>query len=104
MATAEQYREAQRKSEERRQQRLAAMRTREGVVDLAELRVARRALDYARSVVGAMPLVLDVRLVAAAEVGFEVVVTLVRDSHEVRVCLPSRVDDVPVRVVVRNAG
>jgi hypothetical protein len=84
------------------EERLAAMRTRDGVVDLAELREARRTAEFLRSSVGKLPLFHDVRVVLAAEDGFELEVSLLRESRQVRVCLPSSVNDVPVRVVVRN--
>jgi hypothetical protein len=45
-----------------------------------------------------------VRVVVAAAVGFEIVVTIVRDDPQVRMCLPRSIDDVPVRVVARNRG
>jgi hypothetical protein len=84
------------------QRRLDAMRTRDGVVDLAEWRAALSAVGCFHSMFGMLPLLLDVRLVPSSSVGFELVVTLARDAREVRICLPSAVNDVPVRVVVRN--
>jgi hypothetical protein len=90
------------RSEEARKGRLAAMRTRDGVVDLAEWRAALRAAEFLRMTHGALPLLLEVRLVTAREVGFEVVVRLVRDDTMLRRCLPRSVNDVPVRVEVLN--
>jgi hypothetical protein len=80
------------------------MRTRCGVVDLAEWRAALRAVEFLRSLYGRLPLVIDARLRPASTVGFELVVTLVREDRQVRVSLPRAVNDVPVRIVVRNPG
>jgi hypothetical protein len=95
-------RESYRAAEAARQKRLDAMRTRDGVVDLAEWRAALPAMEFVRSTFGRFPLLLDVRLLPSRSVGFEVVVTLARDAREIRVCLPRAVNDVPVRIVVRN--
>jgi hypothetical protein len=97
-------RESWLRSEEARKKRLKAMRTRAGVVDLAEWRAALRAAEFLRSTHGGLPMVLDVRLLTASEVGFEVVVKLVRDDVMLRRCLPRSVNDVPVRVEVVNPG
>jgi hypothetical protein len=95
-------RESHRAAEEAKKKRIAALRTRDGVVDLAELRAAQKAAEYLRTALGQLSLVLGVRVVVAAEVGFELVMTLARDDRRVRVCLPSAVNDIPVRVEVRN--
>jgi hypothetical protein len=95
-------RESLLRSEEARKKRLAAMRTRNGVVDLAEWRAALRAAEFLRMTHGAVPLLLEVRLAVAREVGFEVVVRLVRDDTMLRRCLPRSVNDVPVHVEVVN--
>jgi hypothetical protein len=97
-------RESWLRSEEARKRRIAALRTRDGVVDLAELRAAQKAAEFLRTTLGQFSLVLGVRVVVAAEVGFELVVTLARDDRRVRVCLPSAVNDIPVRIEVRNPG
>jgi hypothetical protein len=94
--------ESYRAAEAARKKRLAAMRTRDGVVDLAEWRDARRAAEFLESTHGRLPLLLAIRLLASRSVGFELEVTLVRDDPSVRVCIPSAVNDVPVRIVVRN--
>ena len=94
--------ESHRAAEEAKKKRIAALRTRDGVVDLAELRAAQKAAEYLRTALGPLSLVLGVRVVVAAEVGFELVMTLARDDRRVRVCLPSAVNDIPVRVEVRN--
>lgn len=97
-------RESWLKAEEARKKRLAALRTRDGVVDLGEWRTALRAAEFLRLTHGAVPLLLDVRLVVARDAGFEVVVRLVREDTMLRRCLPRSVNDVPVRVEVTNPG
>lgn len=94
--------ESYRAAEERRKARLAAMRTRDGVLDLAEWRAARHAADFLQSTHGDLALLLGVRVLVSRNVGFELEVTLVRDDPMVRRCIPSAVNDVPVRIVVRN--
>ena len=94
--------ESYRAAEAARKKRLAAMRTRDGVVDLAEWREARRAAGFLESTHGDLPLFLSIRVLLAESVGFELEVTLARDDRAVRVCIPSAVNDVPVRIVVRN--
>ncbi len=94
--------ESHRAAEERRKARLAAMRTRDGVVDLAELRAARHAADFLRSTHGDLPLLLGIRVFVAKSIGFELEVTLVRNDPMVRRCIPTAVNEVPVRIVVRN--
>jgi hypothetical protein len=95
-------RESYRAAEEARRKRRAALRTRDGVVDLAELRAAMKAAEYLRTTHGGAPLLLGVRVVVAADVGFELEVALVQDDPRLRLCLPCAVNEVPVRVMVRN--
>lgn len=90
-------------AEKRRKERRDALRTRDGVIDLAELRAAQKAADFLRTTHGQAPFLLGVRVVVAPEVGFEIEVILARDDRRLRVCLPSSVNEIPVRVVVRNA-
>lgn len=78
------------------------MRTRDGVVDLAEWRAALPAVEFLRSAHGHHPLLLDVRLVPSGTVGFELELILAREAPEIRMCLPRAVNDIPVRVVVLN--
>ncbi len=94
--------ESYRAAEEAKRKRRAALRTRDGVVDLAELRAAQKAAEFLRSTIGSAPLFLGVRVVVAPEVGFELEVKLAREDRPLRRCLPCSVNDVPVRVVVRN--
>lgn len=94
--------ESYRAAEAARKKRLAAMRTRGGIVDLAEWRAARRTAEFLQATHERLPLLLGIRVVVSRDVGFELEVTLVWDDPTVRVCLPSAVDDIPVRVVVRN--
>jgi hypothetical protein len=97
-------RESYRRAEERKQARLAALRTRDGVVDLAEWRKVLPVQAWLEGHVGDFPAVLRVRLAPAPHVGFVVRVVLVTDSEAVRMALPTAVDDVPVEVVVLNAA
>src|SRR5512143_1819228 len=90
-------------AQKQRQDRLDALRTRGGVVDLIEWRIALRAVAGLERLLGDPPWLVGVRLAAAREVGFELVVTLLRETPQARMCLPSHVDDIPVRIVVRNA-
>ena len=78
------------------------MRSRDGVVDIAEWRIAQRAARALEGLLHEPPWLLGVRVVTSQSVGFEIVVTLVRDERDIRMCLPSSIDDVPVRVVARN--
>ncbi len=94
--------ESYRAAKAREEQRLAAMRTRDGVVDLSEWRAALSAVEFLRSTHGQVPAVLGIRLRVARDVGFELEVTLVRDDEMLRRCLPNSVNYVPVRIVVRN--
>lgn len=86
----------------RERRRLAALRTRHGVVDLAEWRKARRAAAALEGLLHEPPWLLEVRLVPAATAGLELRVVLLRDSPAARLSLPRSIDDVPVRIVVRN--
>jgi hypothetical protein len=97
-------RESYRAAEAARKKRLDAMRTRDGIVDLEEFRVAQRTALWLEQLVGSSPSFLSARLVPAPTAGFELRLTLVRDDPDLRLCLPSSVDDVPVRVIARNAG
>ncbi len=94
--------ESYRAADAARKKRLAAMRTRDGVVDLAEGRAARRAAEFLKSTYGGLTLLLGIRAVVSKGVGFELEVTLVQDDPSIRICLPTAVNDVPVRVLVRN--
>jgi hypothetical protein len=91
-------------AQKRKQERLDALRTRGGVVDLAEWRKALRTVDGLERLLHAPPWLGAVRLAAAPDVGFELRVTLLWDSAQARMCLPRSVDDVPVRVLVLNPG
>jgi hypothetical protein len=91
-------------AKKRQQERLDALRTRGGVVDLAEWRKKLGAVACLERLLHDPPWLLSVRLAAAGEVGFELQVTLLWDSPQARMCLPTAVNDVPVRIVVRNAG
>jgi hypothetical protein len=94
------YREA----EKRRRARRDALRTRGGVVDLAEWCAALRTVAAVEGLLHEPPWLKSVQLAPAAEVGFELRVTMLWDSAEARMCLPASVDGVPVRVLVRNPG
>jgi hypothetical protein len=91
-------------AQKRKQERLDALRTRDGVVDLAEWRSALRAAAGLQNLLHDPPWLGGVRLAPAPEVGFELRVTMLWESHQARMCLPSSVDDVPVRVMVLNPG
>lgn len=91
-------------AKKRKQERLDALRTRGGVVDLAEWRKALRTVAGLTGLLQNPPWLGAVRLAAAEEVGFELHVTLLWDSPQARMCLPCSVDDVPVRVLVLNPG
>ncbi|HET9553235.1 MAG TPA: hypothetical protein VFP50_09730 [Anaeromyxobacteraceae bacterium] len=95
--------EAYRRAAEQERRRIAALRTRDGVIDLAELRAARVAADFLRGTYGRLPLLVGIRVVLAAQVGFELEVAIAREDHLTRVGLPTAVNHVPVRVVVRQA-
>lgn len=90
-------------AQKRKAARLAAMRTRGGVVGLAEWRAALPCVAAIERLLHGPPWLLAVRLAPAGDVGFELRVTLLWDAEEARMCLPKSVNDVPVHVVVRNA-
>lgn len=96
--------ESSRAAEEARRNRLASLRTRDGVVDLDEWRAALRAAKFLQSLHGRLPVLLGIRVLVSRSVGFELEVTIVRDDPMVRRCIPTAVNDVPVRVVARNPG
>lgn len=87
-----------------REARRAAMRTRDGVIDLAEWRIARKAAATFAELVNHAAWLLEARVVPAATVGFELHVVLLVDDPLILACLPSHVNDVPVRIVTRSAG
>jgi hypothetical protein len=91
-------------AQKRKQERLDALRTRGGVVDLAEWRKALRTVFGLQGLLQNPPWLGGVRLGAAPDVGFELRVTLLWNSPQARMCLPCSVDDVPVRVLVLNPG
>jgi hypothetical protein len=93
-----------REAEKRRRARRDALRTRDGVVDLAEWRAALRTVSAVEGLLHAPPWLKSVQLAPAADVGFELRVTMLWDSADARMCLPASVDGVPVRVLVRNPG
>jgi hypothetical protein len=72
-------------------------------VDLAEYCAALRAADAIRGLLHEPPWLLGVSLVVAKDVGFEIVVTIIREDEMARRCLPRSVNEVPVRIVARNA-
>jgi hypothetical protein len=91
-------------AKKRRQERLDALRTRGGLVDLAEWRKALGTASGLERLLHDPPWLLNVRLAAADDVGFELLITLLWDSPQARMCLPKAVDDVPVKILVRNSG
>ncbi len=88
---------------EAKRRRLEAMRTRDGIVDLAEWRAAARTVRWAEATFGTVPSFLGARIAVAASVGFELHLVLLRNDPQLRLCLPSCVNDIPVVVDVRNA-
>lgn len=98
--TLESYRAAEAAWEARR----AAMRTRDGVVDLEEWREAMNAAHWVAKAFRDVPWFLRVRPAPAGTVGFELELTILQHDTAALMCLPSRVNDIPVRVVVRNPG
>ncbi|BDG02876.1 hypothetical protein [Anaeromyxobacter oryzae] len=86
------------------EKRRRALRTRDGIVDLAEWRAALPAVAGLERLLHDPPWLEGVRLAPAAKVGFELRVTILSDSAEARACLPTAVNEVPVRVIVRNPG
>ena len=91
-------------AQRREQARWDALRTRDGLVDLAEWRAALHTVPGLEKLLGNPPWLEHVRLAPASEVGFELLVTMLWYAHEGHMCLPSSVDEVPVRVIVRNPG
>jgi hypothetical protein len=89
-------------AEKRKAARRAAMRTRDGVVDLAEWRAALPCVAAIERLLQGSLWFLGARIAPADDVGFELRVTLLQDSEQARMCLPTAVNDVPVRVAVRN--
>lgn len=98
--TAEGYRRAQQAKAERRRR----LRTRGGVVDLSEWRDALGAERFAREIVGGLAQVASIRVRPAEDVGFVLEIALLQDEPTVRLCLPTAVDEIPVRVRVPRAG
>jgi hypothetical protein len=80
------------------------MRTRDGVVDLAEWRAAIPAATALEGLLHDPPWLLGVRLAPAEVVGFELRVTLLWETPQARMCLPSGINDIPVKLIVRNPG
>lgn len=93
-----------RAEEERRRERLAALRTRDGVVDLEEWREARRAAAFLASLYYAPPWLAGIGVGLAPDVGCELRVTISIDTPLIRRCVPTTVNDIPVRVVVGKAS
>lgn len=86
-----------------RERRRASMRTRDGVVDLAEWRVARKAAAALAELLDHAAWLLEARVVPSSTVGFELHATVLVYEPALLACIPSHVNDVPVRVVARNA-
>jgi hypothetical protein len=91
-------REAYQRAEEARAERRRRLRTRDGVVDLSEWREAKRAERFARETFGGISWVSSICVALAEDVGFAMEVVLVQDSPTFRRCLPSAVNEIPVRV------
>ena len=91
-------------AKKRKQERLDALRTRGGVVDLGEWRKTLRTVSGLERLLQNPTWLGAVRLAAADDVGFELRVRLLWDSPQARMCLPTAVDDVPVRILVLNPG
>ena len=94
--------ESHRAAERRRQERRAALRTRDGVVDLTEWRQALGAVRALHELLGCPDWFLGARVAVAEDVGPEIRVVVYANAP--RCCMPTVVDDVPVRVVVRPTG
>ena len=93
---------AYRAAEEARRKRRDALRTRDGVVDLAEWRAAVRSARFLEKQLAGSHAVVCVRPAAAATVGFELRGTLWwRDPDYPG---PTAVDEIPVRYRVRGGG
>jgi hypothetical protein len=89
-------------AEKRRRAQRDALRTRGGVVDLADWRAALRTGAAFEGLLHEPPWLKSVQLAPAADVGFELRGTMLWDSAKARMCLPASVDGVPVRVLVQN--
>ena len=74
------------------------------MVALAEYHAARRAADVLRGLLHEPTWLLDVKVIVAEEVGFEIIVSIVREDEMIRRCLPRSMNDVPVRVIARNGA
>jgi hypothetical protein len=72
-----------------------ALRTRGGVVALAEWRGARRAVTALLGLLHDPPWLLDMRLAPAADAGLELSVTMLWDDAQGRMFLPTSVDEIP---------
>lgn len=95
-------REAYLADKARKEARRAALRTRDGVIDLTEWRAAAQAKHALEKLMGWADWLLEVRVAASKAIGCELVATLLWDAEQARVSMPSAVDDVPVRVEIRN--
>ncbi len=95
-------RESCKAAEKARARRRAALRSSPGLVDLREWRAARDALRALDRFVAWSSWVLSTSVVPGADGKLELRVTLLQDSREVRMCLPSAVNEIPVQIVVRN--
>jgi hypothetical protein len=97
-------RESYQAAEKARRRRLDAMRTRGGLVDLAEWRVAVRAAQWIEVIFETAPSFLGARVALAERAGFELHVVLQWDDRQLPLCFPSSVNEVPVVVDVRDAS
>lgn len=96
--------ESYRAETQRREERRAALRTRGGVVDLAEWRAAVRAAEGLVRFLQDPPWLGPVTVGVAADVGCEIRVTLLSDSRMARVYLPIAFNEVPVRILDAHAA
>jgi hypothetical protein len=83
-------RESYLKAKEAQKNRLAALRTRRGVVDLGEWRKAAPVACALEGMLHEPPWLLAVRLVVAEKVGFEIHAEVLWDAPQARMCLPQR--------------
>jgi hypothetical protein len=97
-------RESYQAADKAKRRRLDAMRTRDGVVDLAEWRAAVRAAQWIEVIFETAPSFLGARVALAERAGFELHVVLLWDDRQLRACFPSSVNEVPVVIDVRNAS
>ena len=67
-------------------------------IDLAEWRQALLAERFARETFGGVAGVASIRVVPAEDVGFVVEIMLARGDPMLRRCMPSEVNEIPVRV------